>query len=387
MKAIYTMPKIYTGTGQSKEWYIWFRYNKKLFKKREDINRIKNLKERLLEAEAVRDYYYQKLKSGWNPLVPALESIEGADLTFYQALEFAMNKKKPQLSNKTYRDYLCTVRFAKTAVSALNVGSLQIKDTKRVHVKTILETMQKQRKWSNNAYNKALNHIHLILSELIQWDIIDKNPADDIKRLAVLETKSNIPPTFEQEIVIKKHLKEFHPEFYFFVFMIWETGIRPVELTRLKLNMINLNKREIVLPAEITKTGSERTVFITDQILDFLLPILNKVSNNDYYLFGSHRIPGRGNEGKHKDFIPGPTKMNRDTATKRWHKIVKVGLGINANLYSMKKAGANAKILSGMSVRTIKEIFGHTSEMTTEIYITNLKEVSRQEIMEKSPIF
>ena len=50
-------------------------------------------------------------------------------------------------------------------------------------------------------------------------------------------------------------------------------------------------------------------------------------------MFGSYRDKGKGNVGKFLDFIPGPTKIKRDTATKRWKRIVKDGLKINVNLY------------------------------------------------------
>lgn len=78
----------------------------------------------------------------------------------------------------------------------------------------------------------------------------------------------------------------------------------------------------------------------------------------DYYLFGTTREPGTGNIGKHEDFIPGPTSVKRDTATKRWKRIVKDNLGIEANLYSMKYLGANKKILARMDLDSLRELMG-----------------------------
>ena len=56
-------------------------------------------------------------------------------------------------------------------------------------------------------------------------------------------------------------------------------------------------------------------------------------------------------------------------------------------LYALKKHGANAKILAGVSIGALKDLFGHSSELTTAIYITKLKEINRKEILEKSPKF
>lgn len=151
--------------------------------------------------------------------------------------------------------------------------------------------------------------------------------------------------------------------------------------------MIDYDKRHIILPATITKNGNERTVPINDSLWNYLEPILNKKYPKDYFVFGSGRPSGEGNRGKHRDFIPGPTQLKRDTATKRWEKLIKIDLSIQVNLYSMKKAGANAKIKAGMSTRTLKELYGHSSELTTEIYITDLQSIMHQEIKRIAPSF
>lgn len=382
MKPVYTIPKIH-NTG--KDWYVWFRYNKVLIKKRYDINRIKDLKERQKQIEVLQSILLDQLKRDWNPLVPDLAKQEGKDFTLYQALEFALDKKQAQICAKTYSGYIGTLRFAKTAIQELNLGYLPITDTKRVHIKTILEHLYKKRSWSNNAYNKHLGHLQAVLSELIQWDIIQFNPAHNIKKMTVMDVKANIPPTPSQFREIEYHLKSKHYGLYAFMSIIYHTGIRPVEITRMKMGMLNRTRMEFVLPASITKTKKQRIVPINEFLWNDLKPIFEKEYPDSFYMFGSGRPSGKGNIGLHKDFNPGITKMNRDTVTKRWEKVVKIGLGIPVNLYSIKKLGANAKIMAGMSIRALQELFGHSSEVTTEIYITKLEEVIRKEILEKSP--
>ena len=107
----------------------------------------------------------------------------------------------------------------------------------------------------------------------------------------------------------------------------------------------------------------------------------------DFYLFGSFRTAGKGNSGPKLDFIPGPTHINRDTATRRWETIVKIGLEINMTMYAMKKHGANMKLSSGISLEAISEQFGHTKLETTKIYTTMLHEINRNEVLLKAPAF
>lgn len=386
MKKQFSVPKLIKYDDLSKSWYVYFRfYNNefpagKIFKFCKDINQnFKTYRQRQIAGEALAAALHENLKRGWNPFVPDLtHEFEG--MTFYQALEFAMEKKKDNLAIGTYRDYMGTIRFVKTAISDLGLNYLEISEAKRAHIKTILEHIKKKRAWSNFAYNKNLSYLQAALSELIQWDIIPYSPAHKIKPLQVGETRANIPPTESEMKSIKANVSLKDPNFWFYVSLLYCTGIRPVEITRIKMSMIDPLNRCIILPADCTKNKRERIVPIIDFVWSQLSDVLSTHYSKDWYLFGSARPSGEGNRGKHKDFLPGPTMLKRDTATKRWHKLVKEDLGIDKNLYAMKKAGANAMIKAGMSRWALKELFGHTSELTTEIYITNQNEMLRKEV-------
>ena len=283
--------------------------------------------------------------------------------------------------------YKGTVNFLKTSVTLIGLNKLPIVEAKRAHIKLVMEKAKEERNWTNNAYNKHLNHLKAILSELIQWDIIENNPAHKINNLEVSESNANIPASVQEIEIIKTELETKHLEFYSFLITIFHTGIRPEEILKIKLEMVNLKKSEIILPAEITKTKRKRIVPINQFLMVYYKKMNFELLPKDYYLFGSFREPGKGNIGKHKDFIPGPTHINRDTATKRWEKIVKKGLGIQMNMYALKHHGANMKILAGLELDSLRELYGHTSKLMTEKYAKVVKEVYRKNILENSPEF
>jgi integrase len=383
----FTIPKVIKYDDLNKSWYVYFRFggNKLVYKK--GINYIKSYKKRLSEANALAKALHEKLKSGWNPLIPD-EFDTSSSMNLIQALEFALEKKKDSLACKTYLGYSGSIGFVKTAIKALSLNYLPIAEVKRVHVKTILEKIKTQRKASNNSYNKYLDHFRAVLSELIQWDIIQFNPANNIKNLPVAESRANIPPTPQEQILIKNELQKNHIPFWNFIATIFHTGIRPAEILKIELGMINLENSEIILPPEITKTNKERIVPV-NQFLKLIYESMNfEKLPKEYFLFGSFREPGKGNVGGKLDFIPGPTKIKRDTATKRWETVIKKGLGLkHINMYSEKHAGANAKILAGMDLDALRELYGHTSKLMTTKYATVVKEVYRKQILEKSPDF
>lgn len=387
IKSNFTKPKVVKYDDLNKSWYVFFRYNRQLFRFKFGINYIKNYNKRLAEANALKDALHLKLKNGWNPLVPETFAF-GSEMTLLQALDFALEKKKDTLAPKTYLGHRGSVEFVKTAIEALNLNYLPVVDTKRVHVKTILEKIKLQRKASNNSYNKYLDHFRAVLSELIQWDILQFNPANNIKNLPVAESRANIPATPQQHKIIKEHLQSLHSDFYNFIVTIFHTGIRPEEILKIQLFMIHMNCFQIILPAEITKTNKERIVPINRHLFEVYKSMNFENLPKEFYLFGSFREPGKGNVGAKLDFIPGPTKMKRDTATRRWESIVKKGLEFKeVNMYSNKHAGANAKILAGMDLDALRELYGHTSKLMTTKYATVVKEVYRKQIMENSPDF
>lgn len=384
-KSIFTIPKVVKYDDLNKSWYVYFRYNGTKLCYKKGINYIKNYNKRLAEANALKEALHEKLKKGWNPLIPDMYDTSST-LNIIQALDFSLEKKKDNVAPKTFLNYRSSVSFVKKAVLDLNLEFLPVSDLKRIHVKTILEKIKEQRKASNNSYNKYLDHFRAVLSELIQWDIIPINPANNIKNLTVYESMANIPATPQQHKIIKEHLQEFHLEFYNFIVTIFHTGIRPEEILNIQLSMIDMPNFRIILPPNITKTNKERIVPINKHLFKIYKSMDFESLPKEFYLFGAEKTNHKYRALRKEDFKPAPNKIKRDTATRRWETIVKKGLGFKGvNMYSNKHAGANAKILAGMDLDALRELYGHTSKLMTTKYATVIKEVYRKQIMENSP--
>ena len=385
MKSIYTIPKL-VKYEDSKPWFIYFRYSGKLYRYKYGINYIPNLKKREAEAIIIRDALYQKLKEGWNPSIPDVINAF-SNLTLTEALDFAIEKKTATIGARTLCDYKGTVKFLKAALKATNLNNLLVVDTKRVHIKLIIEKAKEQRKWSNKTFNKNLGYLKAILSELIQWDIIENNPAHGIKSLKVGEITAFKPATDEEVSLIKEKILSDFPTFYPYIISIFHTGIRPEELLHIQIKMVDLTKSQIILPPGITKTDIERIVPLNPFLKSYFENMNLSELNQDFYVFGSKReFTNRGLK-KDLDFVPGPRRLNRDCASKLWRKLVITELKINVNMYSLKHLGANKKILAGIELDALRELYGHTSKMMTLRYAKVVKEINRTQIMEKSPDF
>ena len=382
MKTKFTLPKL---NKKSKYWYVHYRYEGKQFRETNGLNKIEDLKIRESEYNELCKAILTELKNGWNPNLPD-DVQQQTDMFIIEALRFSLEKKKPNIAKKTYSNYEGSVNFIETASVKLGIEKLKIIELKRIHVKLLIEKAKELNKWSNKAHNKHLNHFKALLSELVDFDIIEENPAFKVKNLRIEESIAHAPATDEQMKEIKNELSKNHPNFYNFIKVIYHLGIRPEEILLMKLSNVDMQKGIITLHPENTKGRKKYRVLPINKYLRLDLESMNlETFPKYYYLFGSFREPGKGNLGKHEDFVPGPTHINRDTATRRWETAVKKKLGIDITMYSMKKYGANKKAQAGISLDAIMGTFGHSKKETTLIYLTDQDEINRKEVMDKSP--
>ncbi len=401
MKTAYSIPKV-NKTG--KYWYIHFRYDGKQERISKFPPLLLNLNpnpiEKEKEFEILRQAYHEKLKEGWIPNAP--EEAENTKMNIIEGIDFALKQKKAKRSPKTYADYDSTMKYVKLAIKELKYQNLEITKVKRAHIKSLLEETvnvkekeysrdpkSKIKKVSNNSRNKILNHISAIMDELMEWELIESNPVSKITRFDEEESIRHNPGTEQEVKTIISELTAKHYNFYIYVSLINYWGIRPAEILNIQLSDVDMKKGIVTLKPRQTKGKKKYRVL---PIIDFIKEDFIKMNfarlPKEYYLFGSYREAGQGNRGQGQfssDFIPAPTKLSRDTATKKWNTIVKQKLGIDITMYSMKKYGANQKLEAGISVDAIQSTFGHSDKEMTAIYLTKQNEISRQEITKKTP--
>jgi hypothetical protein len=122
-----------------------------------------------------------------------------------------------------------------------------------------------------------------------------------------------------------------------------------------------------------------------------LMPFLRELHLQDYadecYVFGSPYKKGSKVDSTHQEYFKPSMKVKLDTVTKFWKRIVKIKLGIVKYLHAAKHTGADAKILAGMDLDTLRELYGYSSKLMTEKYPREVKKIRFNEIIEKSPGF
>jgi integrase len=403
----WTEPKIYPKNPQpsdmKKSWRVEFRFfdsrtgkwHPKPFAYKHGINYIKNYRERIAEVNAMKTAILIKLNQGWNPITnttrvksPAEIEIENLQqMNFSEAMDFAFKKKTKDWSKRTRQSYEGVIKYLKEAVISAGLYDLKISEMKRRHFKLLLEEVTEKRKLSAKGYNKYREYLSSLVGELIQWDAMEYNLIRDIKTKEVLKTVAHRPPTKDQRLAIVSHIKSQHPDYYRYLAVLYGCTIRPKEITGLKIK--HLHKIEQVFRLipdrieETTKTNFEREIPIPNWLMDLLSQLNLHKYDPDWYIFSTRN--------KYSSFLPGPNRMHTNTTNLWWRTIVKEGLKIDVNQYSLKKLSGDDMVRlqrrehADNLLELPRMMMGHTKQGQTEDYVTEHREVLKDLIRNKMP--
>jgi integrase/recombinase XerD len=128
------------------------------------------------------------------------------------------------------------------------------------------------------------------------------------------------------------------------------TGIRVSELVNIKVSDVNLDERTIRV---IGKGYKERVVFFAD----WLVPLLKRYlrQNKSEWLF-----PSEMNPDQHVHYV---------TVERTLQRIVRrSGISKHVTPHTLRHTFATLSLASGLDIREIQELLGHTSLSSTQIY-------------------
>lgn len=359
---------------------IYVGREKRPYRYRKGVNDFKYPGQRKTNAEALAETLWDALTSGWNPLQSRhygfeTELRQQRKMAFNDAIDLCLAEKKKTLKRGSFYNYKHTAKVIKTAAINCGFHDKKINDVQRRDIRTILDQAREDEDWNSKTRNKNLVYLGALLSILIDKDIIEINPANKIKAEKQPERVKYKRITEEERRRIVDHLSVAAPGYLDFLYFIYDTGIRPKELHMIQVYDINLARREIKIREQVSKTNRERFIPITDDLLTILLKRDITKLPRDWYIFSNNK------------FAPGPQAFWPTAGARWWRKYVQKDLGIDAKLYGLKHTGADAKLLAGIDTRTLKSLYGHSSEQMTEKYLEELQEIHKQKIIANAPSF
>ena len=147
--------------------------------------------------------------------------------------------------------------------------------------------------------------------------------------------------------------------------MLFSTGLRVSELTKLDRDKVDLDRREFGI---IGKGGKARVVFLSQRATDWLIKYLNERDDKYKPLFIHHKgisAPGTPDE-KMRLTVRSVQRMVK----KYSHKMK---LPVEVTPHVMRHSFATDLLMAGADIRSVQEMLGHKNISTTQIYthVTN----------------
>jgi len=343
-----------------KPWRIWYKYQGKLIKIM-GMNREKNYQARveltkaLLQAEEQKLYQY-----GYNPIsktylrkparvpdliisAPILEETK----PFVAALDYAYT-----LLDVDHHTLLCVkscLKYLIPSISYLGFDQLPVQEVRRKHIKLVMNHCKESRKLSPRNWNAYRSYLMMLFEALCEVEMVEFNPAKDLKKKKE-EIKLRETLNQEERVRVKEHLRKNYPEFYRFVQIFFHSGGRRTELLALKVKDVNLSKGEY---RTVVKKGEHKRHVIR-VIKDVALPFwMEQITGatDDQYVFSV-------------GLLPGPKKIREEQVTRRWRRLVKDKLGVEADLYSLKHLNTD-ETSAALDIEAAAVHNSHTSTSVT----------------------
>jgi len=200
-------------------------------------------------------------------------------------------------------------------------------------------------------YKIYIRNLKAAFNKAIDWEMVTANPFAKVK----INQVQQVAPIFicrkELDALVEHTSSPILRELFLFGFY---TGCRLGEIVDLKWKHINLSKNFITIGDDDLHTKNKRTRTIPIcNILYGCLSQLRYIEDGDHYVFSkSNGFP-----------------FNRDYISRAFKKIVrKANLSEKIHFHTLRHSFASNLALKGVPIIVIKELLGHSSIVTTQIY-------------------
>lgn len=368
----YTLPILReNNSGWFIEFYAFDPEQGQMRRKRIKINRIKHITKRRQYAREVINRLIDQLRHGWNPWVIGdctdLELFEDALSRYEQHIEKMI--ANGYFRRETYAGYKSSIKILRLFVAEQHPIYYAYQFDRRFCV-DFLDYVFISRNNSAQTRNNYLNFLRVLSGFFVEKGILQTKPTDGIspisKRLYKKEREC-IPADVVAKIA--EYCKQHDPHFLFACYLLYYCFIRPIEMTRLKVEHFNLKNGTITIPAELSKNKTTQRVTLPKKVILYGIELGIFSAPLSSYIFSIKLRPGD---------IPIDTKIFRD----HWSKVRKVlKLKDSWQFYSLKDTGITEMCDKNMTIIAVRDQARHSSLAITDIY-TRHADTANKDIFE-----
>ncbi len=360
--------------------YVWNAITGKIMRKRDyevDKQPSKSAK-RTFAATRIREI--NKLLTNGFHVNPKKHSEQEAKIINFRkeyniadAFKVMMMAVKNSKRKSTYSSYSSIINMFVAFCKTQGWDKWPVKSLQKADVISYLDFAQ-TRGISNTTRNKHCLAIKALLGMMVERNMIESNPASRIRKEPE-DLGKNIAFDTKQIPLLKEAIRDRNIRLWYFAAFMYYGFIRPAELGRMRINMINPKDNVIVLPANITKNHKIRYVRISDGLRAIITEMQLENYPGNSYLFGY------GLECCNKPLQKNFTWTNHNKILKEMELI-----GYGYTLYSWKHTGVVEHYKAGIDIKSLQQQTGHSNLEELSTYLKSLGLLADETAFDKSPI-
>lgn len=332
--------------AEGKEWYVYLHAKHpttgEMKRKRYKLNHIKSITERRRYAKKLIEELTNKLYQGWNPWV----NVSGQQLSTWSKvttnyLRIVAKEHRPD----TLRAYTSVLKV--TGEYFMNVRQLPAPLQMQHITAQLMGELFNHLYIERNVSERTFNNYLLCLRTFFLWCVnngyMTADPVANIKKKHAAK-KEQVFISEPERQALRAVLKDDNPMLLTMCQLIFYCLIRRTEMTRLKVQHIDLQNGLIHLPGTISKNKKSQAVTMPKQLIREIAEYLGAGQyTEDMYLFGVGGCPGR--------VAVKPKWISTQFA--KYAK--KANLPNNATFYALKTTGAVVMARQGIDIDEIRK--------------------------------
>ena len=379
----------------SRGWYIeYYRLNTTIdeFERvrvmlNRERKRCKSLTEFKLQASAIMLQINNQLAAGYINVqqtlpaygfgAPDTTNQSGDNIRFYTPLEQVIDlyetDRSKELKETTMRSYSCFCKQFKQWIHknypTISSGGFSqilanqymefVLDGNNSKGKTSVRKKINEDRVSARTYNNNIKLARALFSWAMEKSYARINPFEHLKqKKAQGKDRTIIPKEVRDRIVA--YFREKNPAFIIVMQLVYKSFLRPVEITRVKVEQLNFEKHCIEMKGSQKKNGKDHNCRMDDK-LEALLRDHIRGAKPDDFVFGA---------GTWK---PSQTPAASHSFTIIWDRMREaLKLPREYQLYSLRDSGINNLLRAGANDLDVVQIVGHSDLAMTFRYANHI---------------
>lgn len=204
---------------------------------------------------------------------------------------------------------------------------------------------------ANGSVNRVVIILRYIFNLALRWDVsgLKKNPTDKVPLLEEHNAKERFLTADETGLLITEINKSVNPMLKYIIPTLLMTGCRKNEVTKIKWNDIDIEKRQLRLAPLDNKGKKVRYVPLSEGVIN-ILQTLPRFEGCDYV-------------------FPNPkTKKPYVSFYCSWNTARKAAGLADVRIHDLRHSFASFLVNAGCPIYEVKELLGHTQIKTTQRY-------------------